>query len=210
MKDQSYKISIILLAAGNSKRFQGNKLLTAVEGKPMYLHMVDKIKDISAEMIVLVTQYDEISHYICDNSAYNNISVVNNNQSELGISHSIKLGLEYCIKSGELGKKEPSEGIPPHAYLFAVCDQPWLRKESIHKLIAEFLHSSKRIACLSYQGKLGNPVIFDKIYEQELLELTGDVGGKNVVKRHLEDVIIVEAKDYRELADIDTKQDCIL
>jgi molybdenum cofactor cytidylyltransferase len=210
MKDQSYKISIILLAAGNSMRFQGIKLLTAVEGKPMYLHMVDKIKDISAEKIVLVTQYDKISHYIRDNSAYNNISVVNNNQSELGISHSIKLGIEYCIKTGQLGKKELPVGIPPQAYLFAVCDQPWLRKESIHRLITEFLHSSKRIACLSYQGKLGNPVIFDKIYEQELLELTGDVGGKNVVKRHLEDVLLVEAKDSIELADVDTKQDCII
>jgi molybdenum cofactor cytidylyltransferase len=63
---------------------------------------------------------------------------------------------------------------------------------------------------LSYQGKLGNPVIFDKIYEQELLELTGDVGGKKVVRRHLEDVLLVEAKDSIELADIDTKQDCII
>ena len=79
--------------------------------------------------------------------------------------------------------------------------------ESLERLVNDYLNEEEKIACLSYEGEMGNPVVFHPDYKKELLALTGDVGGKKVVKRHMEEVFLVEVKQKRELFDIDEKQD---
>ena len=37
------KIALIMLAAGNSRRFGSNKLLYEIDGKPMYRHILEKL-----------------------------------------------------------------------------------------------------------------------------------------------------------------------
>ena len=87
--------------------------------------------------------------------------------------------------------------------LFTVSDQPWLTSETICELIHVFLNTSKGIACVSCQGKMGNPCIFDRKYYNELLSLEGDKGGKKVIMKHLDDTQIYEIEEGRELEDID-------
>ncbi len=191
-KNKRWSLSIILLAAGDSKRFEGNKMLAMIDGKPLYLHMADKVQKIPAFEKVIVTQYQEIIETINNDPKYSMLKAIKNGRSDLGISYSIELGIRQCSSD---------------AYLFAVCDQPWLKEETILKLIQEFFKSKKGIACLSCQGRPGNPVIFDKKYREELLSLKGDVGGRSVMKSHMDDVLFVEVEDTLELLDIDTKED---
>ena len=62
------KIHAILLAAGNSRRFDGNKLLYPYRGKPMYRHILERISEAAVSesegckmgIRVLVSQYEEI------------------------------------------------------------------------------------------------------------------------------------------------------
>ena len=54
------RINLILLAAGNSKRFNGNKLLVIYKEKPIYMHIVEKVLDLKVNKIICVTQYEEI------------------------------------------------------------------------------------------------------------------------------------------------------
>ena len=54
------RINLILLAAGNSKRFNGNKLLAIYKDKPIYMHIVEKVLDLKVNKIICVTQYEEI------------------------------------------------------------------------------------------------------------------------------------------------------
>lgn len=193
MKNQNNGIAIVLLAAGDSRRFHGNKMLSEVDGMPMYQRMISKIKDIPAEQKIIVTQYEEIMNFISENRREYFIKAIKNEHSEWGISHSIHLGLEHCQDA--------------EAYLFSVCDQPYLKKESIVKLIETYTQSEKQIACLSYQGKLGNPVVFHKSYWSQLQRLTGDSGGKSIVKQDMDNVELVEVQDPKELFDIDTRQE---
>ena len=43
-RDDTIALHLILLAAGNSRRFGTNKLLYPLEGKPLYLHTLDKLR----------------------------------------------------------------------------------------------------------------------------------------------------------------------
>lgn len=181
------KLSVILLAAGSARRYGGNKLLTVVNGKPMYRNILDRIPEIGFSFYrkIIVTQYEEIGRQLCRSDWV----VVRNDQPELGISHSIRLGLEQAGDSD--------------AFLFAVCDQPYLQAVTMKRLIAEYERSDKGIAFVRNGKEPGNPVIFSAAYLEELRCLNGDRGGKAVVRRHMEDCTWVEAEEDRELRDID-------
>lgn len=60
------------------------------------------------------------------------------------------------------------------------------------------------MACTILNNKTGNPCIFSRKYYQELMKITGDKGGKQIINRHPDDVVYLEIKDARELVDIDT------
>ena len=47
------KINLILLAAGNSKRFNGNKLLAIYKNKPIYMYIVEKVVNLKINRLVL-------------------------------------------------------------------------------------------------------------------------------------------------------------
>ena len=44
------KIALIMLAAGNSRRFGSNKLLYEIEGKPMYRHILEKLLIVAEQL----------------------------------------------------------------------------------------------------------------------------------------------------------------
>ncbi|WP_160688168.1 nucleotidyltransferase family protein [Clostridium sp. C2-6-12] len=186
--NKSKKINLILLAAGNSTRFKGNKLIEVVNGKPMYMNVIEKVIKLKFNKIILVTQYEVIKEALLNYP----IKVVLNHKSELGISYSIKLGINADLEAD--------------AYMFMVCDQPFISLESIKELISSFIISDKGMAC-AYNETLGNPTIFSAKYKEELLNLNGDVGGKAVMKKHLEDLEKVKINNEAELMDIDTREE---
>lgn len=207
------KIAMIMLAAGNSRRFGANKLLYEIDGIPMYRHVLEQLDDtkkkieniyseysdivqlnnlyrnnITAKIIcniIVITQYDAIAEAVKTKE----IQVLYNPHPEDGISSSVKIGLNASLDAD--------------AVLFTVSDQPWLTSETICELIHVFLNTPKGIACVSCQGKMGNPCIFDRKYYNELLSLEGDKGGKKVIMKHLDDTQIYEIAAGRELEDID-------
>ena len=87
------KIALVMLAAGNSRRFGSNKLLYEIEGKPMYLLTLEKLKKASEKIpeseIIVVTQYEEI----VKKAGEMKIPVFINPRPEDGISLSMQIGL---------------------------------------------------------------------------------------------------------------------
>ena len=93
------------------------------------------------------------------------------------------------------------------AYMFMVCDQPFISLLSIEILIDRFIKSNKGMACVEHKGNLCNPALFLTKYQNELLKLKGDVGGKAVMKKHLNDLEIVSIMNEVEIMDIDTREE---
>ena len=52
----------------------------------------------------------------------------------------------------------------------------------------------------------GNPNVFGRRYREELLALSGDRGGRGILKRHAGQVSWLEVSDERELTDLDTRE----
>ena len=183
------RIAFVMLAAGNSRRFGANKLLYEIDGSPMYLRTLEKIqkaaKVIPESEIVIVTQYEEIVRKATELK----IPVFINPRPEDGISLSLKIGLE-CVQDTD-------------ACLFTVADQPWLTETTMIELVELFKRKKKGMACTVWENKTGNPCIFASKYYQELRELSGDRGGKVLIKKHPEDVAYLQIEDARELQDVD-------
>ena len=184
------KLTLVMLAAGNSRRFGSNKLLYEIGGVPMYLRTLHKLQKAASELgnceIIVVTQYEEIA----SKAQESGVRVLINSHPERGISSSMQIGLAAAKESA--------------ACLFIVSDQPWLTTETIVNLVYKFQSEHKGMACTLLNDKTGNPCIFSRKYYQELQEITGDKGGKQIINRHPEDVAYLEIEDAKELVDVDT------
>ena len=166
-------------------------MLHKINKKPMYLHTLDKLIELkkvndNIDEIIFVTKYDEI----INNLKNKDIKVIKNNNSEFGISQSIKLGISNSFNN---------------AYMFIVCDQPYIKKETINKFINEFIRSKKNLGCVSNDSILLNPTIFTDKYKDKLLKLDGDKGGKKNNFKNIDDLFIFDVLEKRELIDIDYK-----
>lgn len=89
-------------------------------------------------------------------------------------------------------------------YMFAVADQPYLKSQSVIKLIDKALENkgNKRLVfSLRCGDTVGNPCVFHSSLIPQLLSLEGDKGGRSVAKKY--DCVYVDIADERELMDID-------
>lgn len=184
------EIAVILLAAGNSRRFgEENKLLHLIDGKPMILHTLEKLSALGCGSVIVVTQYEEVEALARQVGA----GVYYNPHPQEGISSSVKIGVKANIQA--------------KAWLFCVGDQPYLTLDTLEGLINTFLQQGKGIGAVSYEGKIMNPCIFSRKYLDELLELQGDTGGKHIIVSHRDDTTLYQLFNGREVWDIDKKQE---
>ena len=178
------KIAVILEAAGNSTRFGSNKLLHIMDdGRPMIASIFDAVRPLDVYKKILVTQYDDIAEMAAG------FDVVMNDRPDLGISRSMQLGL---AAAGDVD-----------AYMFCVCDQPGLSTSTIKKLIEAYKKGTAGIVSLAWQGKMCNPKIFSSRYMEELMRLSGDTGGRQIIAAHKDDLLLIEAESEDEVKDID-------
>ena len=205
--------SLIQLAAGFSRRFGSNKLLHEWNGKPLFRHTLDTLKELQEKRedivsVAVVTQYPEIL-FQCRELG---ILCRENLHSEEGISSSLKLGIlasDDIVSEGPEADQETEEGRQvQRAYMFFVSDQPFLSAETIEKMLDCYREGEDSILC-AFADKPGNPVIFHEKHREELLLLSGDVGGKQVMKRHPDEVKFFPV-DPLELRDIDAETDLAL
>lgn len=185
------KLGAVLMASGFGRRFGQNKLLYPVDGVPMVQRTFAALPPALFARAAVVSAYGEILA-LAEEAGY--LPVQNPGAAE-GRASSIRLGL---ARMGDM------DGV-----LFAVCDQPWLRRESAEKLLAEFTVHPGCVCALAFEGRRGNPAVFPAALFPELLALTGEEGGGKVIKAHRPLLRTVEAGGPRELLDVDKRSDLV-
>ncbi len=162
------KPTLILLAAGMSSRFSANKLFFEIDGKPMWRHIADTA-DAAREAfseIILVSRYPQIER----EAKRLRFTVMHNSRSEEGISAAVRLGV--------------AAANPQTPLLFAACNQPYLSQETLRRFSARLDAGCPILSAAAKCGGVGNPVGFAPRLREELLALTGDTGGKQIVRKH--------------------------
>lgn len=183
------KLGAVLMASGFGRRFGGNKLLVPVDGVPMVERALSALPTALFDRAVAVSAHPAI---LALAEAAGFLPVFNPGAVE-GRAASIRLGLE---------RLEDMDGV-----LFAVCDQPWLRRESVERLLADIAAHPDHICALGFGGRRGNPAVFPRALFPELLALSGEEGGGKVIKAHRDLLRLTEAADPRELLDVDSPAD---
>ncbi|WP_238902285.1 molybdenum cofactor cytidylyltransferase [Clostridium sp. YIM B02506] len=182
-------INCIVMASGYGSRIGTNKLLLEYRDKKLIEHIMDKILQINFYSRLVVAKDKEV----LDIAGKRGFKVVENKNSILGQSESIKLGIE---------NSPVAEG-----YMFFTGDQPLLSKLTIKKMIDAFKNNPQNIIIPRYKERKGSPVIFSSIFIDELKALKGDKGGREVIKRNKDSLVFVEVENEYELMDIDTWED---
>ena len=192
-------IDLVLMASGASRRFGLNKLLMEVKGKPIYAYGLETYAPIGQiDRKVVVSQNEEILEA---GRKLGYMAVFNNDSSE-GISASVKHGLRALGFEEGRDYSDEASGV-----IFAVCDQPLLTSETVIRLIDFFKGNDKGMACLQFKDRGTSPRIFTYRYIRELLAIEGDLGGRQVLRRHKDDIAYMSVDNEQEVFDVDTLED---
>ena len=182
-------IPVIILAAGESKRMGKPKQLMPLGRITILEQTVDNFlsSEVSEVVVVLGHRAEEMVNLIASRL----VTVAVNPAYRKGMSTSIAAGLGLI--------SDKAQGV-----MLALADQPFIDSQTINRLVEAFGAHSKGITIPIYQGRRGHPVIFDIKYKEELLRLKGDVGGREIVDRHPDDVLEVAVNCEGICVDIDT------
>jgi molybdenum cofactor cytidylyltransferase len=185
-------ISAILLAAGESKRMGKPKQLMPWGKSTILTQAIDNLKSSAVDEIIVVLGYraEEITKTIATKPV------------EIAISPNYKQGMSAAIIAGLNLVASQSQAV-----MLALGDQPLVDSQTINRLIDEFYNHDKGIVIPTYHGKRGHPVIFAIKYKPELLELKGDIGGREIIKNHPDDTLEVAADSEGVISDIDNRSD---
>ena len=182
-------ISAIILAAGESRRMGEPKQLMPLGKTTILERTVDNFLNSEVHDVIVVVGYkaEEIISLIADRS----VAIAVNSAYREGMSTSIVAGLSLI--------SDNTQGV-----MLALADQPFIDSHTINHLIEAFGAHNKNIATPVYQGKRGHPVIFAIKYKEELLRLKGDIGGKEIIGQHPDDILEVTVNCEGICVDINT------
>ena len=185
------KTAIIILAAGSSSRLGQPKQLLSYQHKSLLNNTIEAAKKATVGLVLVILGHNrELIEKSIEHSA---VSLIYNADWEEGMSSSIRSGLAILEKEEDIQR-----------VILTVCDQPFISAKTFNGLIDEAANSGKNIVASIYGGILGTPVLFDKIYFDELKLLKGAEGAKKIINKFKE---IAAVTFHKGEIDIDTPED---
>ncbi|MEL0659953.1 nucleotidyltransferase family protein [Psychromonas arctica] len=201
-------LTLVLLAAGKSSRFNGIKLAQPVTDlnadnvlvdQPLLLHSLDKLNyladyltshNIISNVVVILGTHHNILRQLLPTST---VSIINE-KSDAGLSTSVKVGVEAAPSANGL--------------LLALADHIGVTYQDYIKLVDLWVTQQSNV-CASYQSQLGVPAIFNSQQFGALTQLKGDQGAKPVLQRLAETNQLTCLNLPNAINDIDTLDDLL-
>ncbi len=181
-------ISAVILAAGQSERMGRPKQLLKLGDKTLLEHAVCSMlqTDVGEIIVVLGAYQREIEELLMN---YDVKCVFNENYTS-------GQGTSVAVGAAAVGDK--ASGI-----IYTVADQPFLSPVFINKMIEEF----KEAKPLILKPEVGMPAIFDISLRSELVTLSGEIGGRQIIDKYQERVVIMPGSPDIMTMDVDTEDD---
>ncbi len=187
-------IAALVLAAGRSRRMAPhNKLLVADRtGKTMIARVVENLLSSLARPVLVVTGH--MAEQVEKALGGRPVRYVHAPDYAEGLSASLKAGIA---------------ALPPDSAAVVVClgDMPLVTGRMIDRLLEAYDPGEGRLIVLpTFRGKQGNPMLWDRRFFSEILQLSGDTGARSLVGKYAEFVAEVEMGDDAVLRDFDTPE----
>jgi molybdenum cofactor cytidylyltransferase len=183
-------IAGIVLAAGGSTRMGRPKMLLPAGGGTLLSAAVAPLLEAGLERVVVVLgdRAEEVRRG-ARLPADPRVVLVVCAEWAAGMAASLKQGLESCADAD--------------AVLVALGDQPGVTADRVRMVTAAF-GPGRDLVVPVYRGIPAHPVLFGRSLFSELAALSGDVGAREVVRRHEHEAVQIEVE---ALPDIDTEED---
>ena len=185
-------ISAIILAAGKSTRMGFPKLMLTIKGKGLLQHVIDNVlkSKVDDVIVVLGAEAEKLRKEIDPSKA----RIIVNPSFNEGQSTSLKAGLRSISPESQ-------------AVIILLGDQPFINDATVDALMDKYLESGSPVVAPVYNGKRGNPVLFDRSLIPELINASGDKGGRTIVEKYTDRMATVEIDSSSIGIDIDTWDD---
>ena len=181
----------ILLAAGTSSRMGRNKMLFELNGESVLRGAARRaLAGGLSPLLVVIGHEAEKSRAELDGLP---CQVVINPDYEQGINSSVKAGIS-ALPAGT------------QATVVMLADMPFVTPEMIRGLIDRYRESEAPLVISDYEGVNAPPMLYDQGLFDELLTMTGEGCGRQVVRRHREEAEVL-SWPASALADIDVPED---
>jgi molybdenum cofactor cytidylyltransferase len=178
------RVGAVILAAGESRRYGSPKQLVEVEGRTLLDHVIATARAAGLSPIVAV-----VPPWLARPSAEESVRWIPNPQPKLGISHSLRLGLEALSDS--------------QAAVILLGDQPRVAAATIAQLLEA--RGDRPIVAAEAGGLLAPPILIERSHFGLASALTGDQGLRDVLRGSPELVTPVPLGEHA--VDIDTPDD---
>jgi molybdenum cofactor cytidylyltransferase len=160
---QAKDVAIVLLAAGNARRFGADKLMADFDGAPLGARVAHELASVAAAAHFAVCQPDAViaAHY-----ARLGFDIVDNPNPGIGLSGSLHLAVEAALRTDA------------QALLIALADMPFVQATHVEALIAACTDN----VVASFDGnKSMPPAIFPRSHWPDLLATAGDAGARHIL-----------------------------
>ena len=190
---ETENIAVVILAAGESSRMQQAKQLlpwgtSTLLGKAIK----EALHSNSEKVYVVLGAKAETIQMQCNST---DVSWILNKNWKNGMGSSISCAINYLIQI-----KTDYDGI-----LIMLCDQPLIDADYINKMISTLKGSNKKIVATVYKHSNGVPVLFDKKYLEDLSNLGGNIGAKQIIADNSKSVVSINPKGKEK--DLDTMEE---
>jgi len=186
----------ILLAAGSSRRMgEVNKLLIEIDGEPL-------VRRAALAMLA---------------GGIRDLVVVTGHQHEDVVAALAGLDVTFAhnadFASGQAGSVAVGVAALPEAVsgaLIALADMPFIAADLVAGMIRDhggLGDHETRISFPVHEGRRGNPVLWGRGFFAALARLSGDMGGRQILKENLAAVNSISWHDDSIHRDIDTADD---
>jgi len=180
----------IILAAGESTRFGKPKQLLTWKGKSFIRHVVEAAMQAVLQPVVMVlgAEADKVKNEL---DGYP-INIIINQEWNSGQASSIVTGISSVM--GQCG-----------AALFLLSDMPQISADIINRCLKFQKYYDFTILAPRIHGQPGNPAMFDKRCFNDLQNLHGDAGGRQLFNRY--PVTWLDFEDSMLTFDVDSPED---
>jgi molybdenum cofactor cytidylyltransferase len=179
----------LVLAAGGSTRMGRSKQLAELDGRPLLEHALEALAAAPLDEVVVALG-------ACAGKI---VELVDLHGATPLVVEGWAAGMGHVLARAVAGLGEPA------AVVVCLGDQPLVGPGVVARLVEAWRDGAGPVVSASYDGRMGNPKLFDRSVLPHLRRLRGDTGARDLLAAHPEWVTALEVGTLGSDADVDNE-----